>query len=435
MRNNNHAKGVHDIAIEQIVLGWILGSGGERIHRVMRLEPQDFYEPLHGLLFGLMKTMALKGEETTPVTLNPYLIGNPTYETMGEGKYLIQLVTASAGVLNINTYVDILRDLKHRRQVSEFLDKYQGNINLNTDLEELKKTFEEMVHQPSLDYELVKESDLVSEICLDLLKDLPCFSTGFNRFDKAMGGGWYTQKLYVFGAPQKAGKTVMFGTFSKFLSEQGVPHAYYALEMNPKEILHRTIARVIGKNAMAFLNPNIRKSDEFQAEVGSYAATFKGSAWWCKAPSIPFDALKSSIIYNVRKYKLKGIFIDYLQLITGMNKGESRVEFQDRIAQWLGEIARREDIFVACLVQLNKEGSVRGGEGVKNAVDQLYIMHKKAGLIKDDKMRWFSCDESRYTPKARLGDEFAPTFKIDTKTGPSLVELDPEFNDDETDED
>lgn len=71
----------------------------------------------------------------------------------------------------------------------------------------------------------------------------PTISTGFKKFDSLIGGG-LESRLYVLGATTGLGKSIFAEQVADYISGQGSPVFYFALEMGTFELMGRSISRI-----------------------------------------------------------------------------------------------------------------------------------------------------------------------------------------------
>ena len=73
---------------------------------------------------------------------------------------------------------------------------------------------------------------------------------------------------------------------------------------------------------------------------------------------------------------IKGIIIDYWQLISGVQKGQTKEEHLSNVAQWIAGFCRRHGVWSIVLSQLNKEDNAFGSAGLNRACDQFYKLYR-----------------------------------------------------------
>lgn len=404
----------YDIQIEQYILGCIMNNNAA-IDKLRELTAEDFYEGYHGRLFLKMQEIINTGAVANPVTLKNYFQNDAAFEELQGANYLFKLCSMASGIINIREFGIDLKEIHRRRIFAEYIRKYSNiRLDLSFDVDEIMAEMAEKLNERRSFVQFKKESEVCLDVYYDLTTDLPCYSTGLVDLDKAMLGGMFAGKGYCFAARSKMGKSNLLATLSHNMSKANVKHLYIAAEMDSNEIMQRLISHDLGCSASVFYDQQERSYSDFQQKVADYAVQNKGTTIFLDAPSVNFDVMCNLIISAVKRYGIKGVFIDYIQIITGKGKGENSVEFIDRKAQKLHELVKKYKIFLCYAAQKNREGDLRGGDGIQNGVDQLWHIEgsQNAQAGRDDYLRYLTLSHTRYTPKTQLGNAMNPRFKI-----------------------
>ena len=105
----------YDIDVEQALLGAILAdnSGVERVSAF--IQPEHFYDPLHGRIVGTISQMIERGAEVTPLTLHATMKSDPGVIETGGQAYFNALRGAAPALPNVKDFADILVHLAIRR--------------------------------------------------------------------------------------------------------------------------------------------------------------------------------------------------------------------------------------------------------------------------------------------------------------------------------
>lgn len=403
----------YDIDIEQTILGGIMVRN-EEYGKILSLTPEDFYETIHQEIFKKINELYIEGSSINPVILAPYFKNNPVWEELKIPctNYLLGLSSRYSWLENLQDYARALKKLKRARVFQEFVYNNR-EVDISTNIDEKLSELGDILFEPSKKIKLRKESDVAAEIAKGLDVKLPCYSTGYNQLDTALGGGLYEGKSYGWVAREKTGKTAGLGSISHNLSKAGVNHLYVAIEMGSEEIHKRLMAYDIGYNPIYFYDEKTRNQPHFQTQICKLALQERSSKIYADAPGINFEELKRLILSTVRKHNLKGVIIDYLQIITGEKKGENKSEFYGRVAQWIADTGREENIFTLTAAQENAQGDARGSMGFQAAMDLTIFMKRPDD--ENDLDRWFEIRNSRYTVSCRIGSEIKPSFEIGGK--------------------
>jgi replicative DNA helicase len=110
--------------------------------------------------------------------------------------------------------------------------------------------------------------------------------------------------------------------------------------------------------------------------AAQFAVTAPSHALFDHAPGLTFEDLRRKISNVVMRHGIRGVILDYWQLVGGVERDHTQAMHQDRVAQFLADTARREGIWVIAMAHLNQDGNTRGGEGIRLASDQAFELHR-----------------------------------------------------------
>lgn len=386
--------------------------------RVQWLSPDDFTSDAMRITWDVMKGMY---SENPLTSFDPMLIA-PRLAARGFSKEDSEHVAresakAAMSELNAVTYAEHIKDLSYRRAFFDLTTEALEHIDdMETPGQQIFSKLSSDIQKLAANEgrKIKTKREVADSISKNLDKQRPCYWTGLNALDNAMGGGMYGGRMYGFAARKKVGKTVLLGSISDNLNAQKIPHLFVAMETPADEIEQRNIAQKGGFNSIHFLrrdNPTLDKRVREIAEKTSDYARFYD------APGATFDEIKSEIMREIIANGIKGVVLDYWQLVQGRASRDTEELHLRNVAQGLADICRREGVFVAIAAQVNQDGNTRGGEGLKLACDQYYTLHRE----KDSQHSWLEMEESRYTIYQNVGSENVPGL-IMSKHGPAFVD-------------
>jgi replicative DNA helicase len=294
--------------------------------------------------------------------------------------------------------------------------------------------------------EMVDAGIVIDRLIALQSRPLDIYPTGIPKLDTAMGGGLVAGKLYGVAARMKHGKTTLLGTVSYNLATAPTPtpHLYLCLEMGAEEIMQRMVARHGNFNSLEFLEAskageNIKSANEARKDLQERGLYFQTEH------RMSIDGLRALIIRAGLSGKVKGVVLDYLQLVTGQKRSQSIADHWDYVVQTLVETAKQYGLWVMVAAQLNRDGEVRGGDGLLNACDMtLYLtktdadyrmdamgrpVDKKGQVLvstlgMDDRDRAsLEMRASRYTRVRHLGSPENPALVFVDSHGPFIEQL------------
>src|ERR1044071_1806473 len=107
----------HNIEAEQALLGAILVNN-EALYRVSDfLEPEHFFEPIHGQLYDVARSLIRTGKLASPVTLKTFLPADIDIAGLTLAQYLARLAAEATTIINAVDYGRTVYDLAVRREL------------------------------------------------------------------------------------------------------------------------------------------------------------------------------------------------------------------------------------------------------------------------------------------------------------------------------
>lgn len=407
----------HNMQMEYALIGWIM-SKPEVMNGVSYLKPEDFYSAPHRRIFAAILELHSLGQDINPFTVNP-LVDGDFADVGGCVKYVASATSETLVYPWPDDIAKHLRALSEKRRVVAVCEDAiamanADSVTVDDQIGVLTRVIDSVAEKPD---EFQSCYSVGSNILDDMKSPIKPVSTGLRLLDEAMGGGLMYGKSYGIAARKKVGKTAMAATISSNLNDIGERHVFFAGEMSAKEIHQRIIARKADIYASAF-------RDEYgqtlgcQTKIAQAVNSMGKNILFKNCPGATFSELRRLARIAVEKHKVKGLILDYLQLIRPDRNNGSKAEHLDEVAQWIADFSRKHDIWAIALCQINQEGNTRGGEGIRLAFDQVYEIHRDDVTQPD---AWVEMMETRYTKWMNIGSKESPRMYMHEK-GPHFAE-------------
>lgn len=380
---------LQDLEIEQHLLGSLLKN-----NIPVNLTEKDFIYPDHWQLFKEIQS------------------GKKVFDYLGtsQSEYVTDLVDFSICHFDdtINNYVQVLKKLSAKRDLVNLANKILYDVE-SKDATEIAAYIQNAIEQNIDDSGILTAKEITKIIANETELPPNKYSTGFEKLDNVTGGGFYEGFTYGFCGAEKSGKTTLAHSLSYQL---GTPHLYVAMEMGAKQIHQRNLARSIGINSLEFYKGGVSKNQIETAHVNE-------NAFYADQVGATLDEILSTIRTAKLKHGITGYILDYWQLVSGQEKNQSEEKHLRDVAQGLANFNRKNGLWCVLLAQMNQDGKLFGGNGLRKACDQLYMIKTPEG---QEYTRWLDMDASRYTIKANLGDENTGWVMMNPKEGPYFYE-------------
>ena len=187
--------------------------------------------------------------------------------------------------------------------------------------------------------------------------------TGFNALDIVLGGGMFNAGLYIIGARPGMGKTTLGIGIAENIADRDKPVLFVSLEMSRVQIMAKRIARKSGLGYTQLMTGVYRGTELHRAietnDRLSKAPFFLSDKSLCRVSDI------ETMAHSIKN--LSCIVIDYFGLLTAEENSDvkSRYEEMTDISKALKGLAKRLDIPLLVLCQLNRENASRSDKRPK----------------------------------------------------------------------
>ena len=393
---------------EQGLLGVLLTNNGIFAKVCNIVSADDFYDLAHQRIYDAVARRISDGQQADPVTLAPEFRDDPDLAQNGGAAYLGSLVAGVVTVVNARDYAETIADLSRRRRL--VMTAYDAIAAAS----DWRQPVTETVGSVLADMERLTDSrrsrtgNAVIDDMLESWRGEPAiYSTGFPSIDGALGGGLIPGEVTAICAQDKVGKTMLAASISHSLNSRGVAHGYAALEMGATQIERRHIARDVGIGTSKLRG---RIDPKVIAAVARYRMSRQSHVTYIDLPGATVAELRSEIVAAKARRKIVGCVVDYWQLVSGGSERETQEAHLSRVANWISTMAKRLNLWVILLAQLNDEGTAPAysKRGLNRAVDHLLYLHRDD----ESEWAWLALKKSRHMPACSIGSPDEPSLRV-----------------------
>lgn len=357
-----------NIEAEESLLGAIL-IDSESIFRIVDIiKPDDFYKPLHQLIYQAILELFDRHDGIDLVTVTNHLREKGQLDAIGGPAYLLHLINRTPSLANVTGYAKIIREKKARRDLIG-LSHEVGRLAIEEErpAEELLDEVEGKVFRIAervYPYEFSHISSLLEDAYLRIEelhkqdKKLRGLATGYPLLDEYLGG-LQNSDLVILAARPSLGKTALALNIARHLAvEEGIPVAFFSLEMSKDQIVDRLLASEAGVSLWRLRTGKLY----YEGEINELAMVSQAMDKLAQAP-IYIDDTPSLHTLHIRsmsrklKHQVGGvglIVIDYLQLLRSHKNYDNRVQEMTEISKSLKELAKEMNLPVLALSQLSR---------------------------------------------------------------------------------
>ena len=411
----------HNAEIEAALLGAILTNNRayERVGDF--LQPEHFYEPVHGRIYAAIEKLIEQGQIASPLTLKYFFDQDEALSAVGGAQYLFDLAAAVVTVINAGDYGRTIQDLYLRRQLIDLGEEvvntaYEPEIDrpASEQIESAEQQLYDLANTGELQRSVVDLGDAtrqaiqVAEEAFKRDSHVVGVTTGLKDLDQKLGGLHPSDLIILAGRPAM-GKSALAANIAfnaakafketadesgRVLTEGG--HSlFFSLEMSAEQLATRILSEQAQIPSDAIRRGDI-DSDDFNRLVVASQTIHRLPLYIDDTPALTISGLRTRARRLKRQKKLHLIIVDYLQLLHPApgRRTDNRVQEISEITRGLKTLAKELEVPVIALSQLSRQ--------VENRDDkrpQLADLRESGSIEQDADVVMFIFREEYYLEK------------------------------------
>mgnify|MGYP002620404728 CR=1 FL=1 len=353
-----------NIEAEQAVLGSILLEADALVTAMERLRPDDFYQPVHRMIYETMIELGETGQPIDLVTLTAALQDKQRLEEAGGVDYLSRLLSVVPTAANVDYYARIVEEKSLLRRLirtaTEIVQEgYAGADDVGLLLNDAEQRILEISNRRT-------GSGFISirDVLMDVFEQIEFLyhhrggvtgiPSGFPDLDR-MTSGFQRSDLIIVAARPSVGKTAFALNIAQNVGVRARETvAIFSLEMSASQLVQRMICAESNVDA-GRLRTGRLEGDDWEKLTMAIGALSEADIYIDDTPGITVADIRAKLRRLKKERGLGLVVIDYLQLIQGRGKpGENRQQEVSEISRTLKQIARELNVPVIALSQLSR---------------------------------------------------------------------------------
>ncbi len=348
---------------ESSVLGSMLMDKDAILVASEMLTAEDFYRKQYGVVFEAMVELNNEGKAVDIVTLSERLKKKDVPEEVASLQFIGNAIATVPTSANIRFYAKIVRDKAILRKIirlnEDIANKcYAATEEVDDILDETEKAVFDVISNRGIsEYVPIKDVVINALERIDRVSksdsNITGIPTGFADLDFRLSGLQPSDLILVAARPSM-GKTAFVLNIAQHIAfHDNRAVAVFSLEMSKEQLVNRLFALESRVDAQSIRNGNMSEADWENLSEGAQRIA-QSQLIIDDTPGISVSELRS----KCRKYKLEHdlqiIIIDYLQLMSGSGRSESRQQEISEISRSLKALARELNVPVVALSQLSR---------------------------------------------------------------------------------
>lgn len=376
------------------VLGSILKDENSICKVIDLIEPNDFYNNAHKLIYSELRSMY---EQSKPIDLTTLAesLGSRLVE-VGGLTYLSNLLD-TLSTKNIKAYAEIIKNKSTLRTLQQNLTLAQKQIDSEADPNKIIS----FLQNNTMTFSTKEENGDTAPAVEDFMNDLEAryknggdingTKTHFTNLDDILGG-LHPQDFIIVGARPSMGKSVMATNLTTNIALRSKKKvALFSLEMNNVSLVKRMVSKLARIDSYDLRDGNINDKQWMDISKASNMLVTDNIKLYEVTMSL------NKIIAECKRLKIQNgldvVIIDYLQLIQGLNKENRNQEISD-ISRKLKLLAKELNITVIALSQLS-----RNVESRPNKRPTLSDLRESGSIEQDADVVMFLYRDEYYNPE------------------------------------
>ncbi len=353
----------HDDAAELAVLGAMFLDREAASLALEMLTGEDFYRPDHRQVFEAAEELYHSGVPIDMITVKNKLEEQQVFEQIGGLPFLANISTSVGSSANMRHYAAIVEEKSVLRRLIRTANNisqmsYEGKTDVNAIMDTAEKgIFDIMQNRHSDQFHHIRDIAVDSiEKIEDIYRSkgkLTGVPTGFVDFDQKTAG-LQKSDLILLAARPSMGKTAFaLNIIQNAAIRSNVPTAVFSLEMSREQLVNRMLCSEAMLDAQRLRTGELTDSD-WADLIQAMGPLSQAPIYIDDTPGVtPMEVRSKCRRLKVEK-GLGLIVIDYLQLMSGNSRNDSRQQEISEISRALKAIAREMEAPVIALSQLSR---------------------------------------------------------------------------------
>jgi len=354
----------HDIEAEEAVIGSLLIDPDAILKIAASLKPEDFFSETNRAIYLACFSLYQRNEAINQITAAHELMRLNKLEQVGGAAFLSHLIGNVPTSLHVEYYAQIVSNTAMMRRLIGAAGQIEAlGYEAGPDVEASLNKAEDILFQVRMRREprdFVPIRDALGQYFEKggpptALREgeIPYVTTGFAALDDFLGG-LQRSDLIVLGARPSLGKTSLALNIARNAAvNQKACIALCSLEMSRDAVVQRLLASESGVDSRKVRLGRFNEQDEARIMEASGLLS-EAPIYVDDSPQLRVLDIRSKVRRLHFERKIDLIIIDYLQLIQGDARSETRVQEISKITRALKTLARELNVPVLTVSQLSR---------------------------------------------------------------------------------
>lgn len=359
----------NSVESEQAVLASMLMSREAVVNVADMLTKDDFYQTQYGVIFEAMVELYHEGTSIDLITLMERLKEKGVPESVYGIETMQELMSAVPTSANAKKYAEIVKDRANMRRVIKLAENAANECYTLKDssaniLSNIENQVLEMTQNANNGDDIVPIREVVDNVLRNIREaakqrgNVTGVPTGFLDLDDMLTG-LHGSELILVAARPAMGKTAFVLNIAEYvILKTDVPVAIFNFEMNKEQLVQRMIAMESQVNSQNIRTGNLQ--DDQWLKLYESSNIIGGTKLFIEDQSnVTIGDIRNKCRKLKQRHNVGLIIIDYLQLMSGNGRTDSRQQEVSEISRGLKVLAKELDVPIIALSQLSRAVEAR----------------------------------------------------------------------------
>jgi len=388
----------HHLDAEKSVLGAMLQSPDSVMLAQESLKPEDFYDPAHKEIFDSMMYLTQQGRPVDLITLDEELNRRGRLDGVGGLDYLIELSQFVPTTANTGAYIRIIDEKSTLRKLinaaSEITQKsYAAEEETSDILAEAEKHIYDITMRKGgellqpIQSVLLDTYDRIEELARNKGK-IEGVPTGYPDLDRMLTGMHPGEFILIAGRPSMGKTSIGMNIVENAAIRHGAKVAVFSLEMPAEQLVMRMLCSE-AKVDMQSVRRGTLTMEDWERLTDAMVPIARSQIYIDATSGLSVPEMRSKARRLQMEHGLDLIMIDYLGLMSGSGKFNSRQEEVSGISRALKSLAQELRVPVIVLSQLSRANAgrsdhrpilsdIRDSGAIEQDADVVMFIHRES---------------------------------------------------------
>lgn len=356
---------------ERVILGAILLDNSVMPQAVEHLKPEDFYSPLNRRVYAAMIALFEKQRQIDPILIGEELKKEGSLESIGGTSTITNLTFGLPHFSNVEEYIKVVSDKSVVRNLIRTCNAITGEaLAEEDDAENILDHAEQQIFAiaesrttqsfsrigPVADRVVVRVREHAEKGGSAGITGL---STGYYELDEITSGLQRTDLIIVAARPSMGKTALCLNLAQNAALNSNAVVAVFSLEMSKEQLVTRMLSSEARVNAHRFRTGHLM-TKEWEKLAEAIGTLSDAKLFIDDTPGISVLEMRAKCRRLAAEQKgLDLVVVDYLQLMSGGKRTESRQQEVSQISRELKALAKELDVPVVALSQLSRAPEAR----------------------------------------------------------------------------